>query len=340
MNARQFFNTVVSAGLEKYSKVRTTLFLLPKFLFPEFLRSTNLDFVGRPFGTALTVYGIVFFLVFVVQAVLAHMNGSLFDRNFEYAQCFLPNEACLQYFAGDFANLLNYLVLVEAYCIAGVFFLINSTRIDRLLAADDLAGTLGYSEAPKSAAGGAFGVLFVVFFVIVGSIFYAIDVKSYPAHWYMNHIAVPHPEPTDGFPYELKMQLAGYYYYTFVNFVLLLFVAFVGIAHFGLFKTAGAVASSLRQIHKACDEEQAAPLLDSRIVNGWLAPFSTQILISKIFVLAIVLNITSWKMWEQSGGPAQDIAIVIMVIRWGLDRHSPAILRPVPPVSDQTEVRN
>ncbi len=316
MNARQFVNTVVSAGLEKYPKARATLHLLPKFLFPEFLRATRLQIVKEPFKLALIVYAIVFFLVFVVQAAFAYANNSLFiTESVKVSSCFLAETACLQFFLGDFANLLNYIVLVQAYCISGVFFLLFSANIDRLLTSDDLAVQLELSEPPPSVAGGAFSILFVIFFVSIGSIMYAADLQSYPPHWYMNVISASYPAPGERlFLSELWWQLAGHYYYVFVNFLLLLFVGFVGVAHFGLFKTAGAISTGLRRVYKACEEHELEPLLDSKKISEWLAPLSTQILVSKIFVLAIVLNMTSWRMWETSAGGIQDISIVIIVI--------------------------
>lgn len=202
MNARQFVNTVVSAGLEKYSKARATLYLFPKFLFPEFLKSTRLQIVEGPYALAAIVYAIVFLLVFVVQAAFAHRNGVLFTENVAISRCFLAETACLKFFLGDFANLFNYVVLVEAYCISGVFFLIYSSNIDRLLASDDLAAKLNLSEPPPSVARGAFSVLFVIFFVTIGSVLYAVDVQSYPPHWYMNVISEPRPLPGEPLPGE------------------------------------------------------------------------------------------------------------------------------------------
>ena len=315
MNARQFVNTVVSASLEKYPAARATLYSFPKFLFPEFLKSSRLKIVKRPFALAFIIYAIVFFLVFVVQAVFAYFNDTLFTaEGISVSSCFLAETDCLQFFFGDYANLLNYVVLVEAYCIAGVFFLIYSSNVDHILIKDPLAAHLNLSEPPPSVGRGAFSVLFVIFFVTIGSVGYALEVQSYPPHWYMNVISEPYPAPGAPLSGALMLQLAGHYYYIFINFLLLLFVGFVGVAHFGLFKTAGAIAAGLREVHNACDEQDLAPLLDNEKMNAWLSPLSTQILISKIFVLAIVLNMTSWKMWEASAGVIQDISIVIMVI--------------------------
>ena len=314
MNARQFINTVISTGLEKSSRVRATLYLFPKFLFPEFLKAARLQIIEGPVALAAIIYAIVFFLVFVVQAAFAYSNDALFTQDVDISSCFLAETDCLQFFLGDFANLFNYIVLVEAYCISGVFFLIYSSNIDRLLISDDLAVQLKLSDPPPSTGRGAFSILFVVFFVTIGSVGYALDVQSYPPHWYMNVLSEPYPAPGEPLSDELVMQLAGHYYYIFVNFLLLLFVGFVGVAHFGLFKTAGAISAGLRHVYNACEEHELEPLLDGKKINAWLAPLSTQILISKIFVLAIVLNMTSWKMWEGSAGLIQDLSIVIMVI--------------------------
>jgi hypothetical protein len=326
MNARQFMNTLVSAGLEKYSTVRATLYLFPRFLFPEFLKATRLQIVERPFALAIIVYAIVFFLVFIVQAAFAYANDVLVPRNVELSSCLLAETDCLQFFLSDFANLFNYIILVQAYCVSGVFFLIYSNNVDRLLTSGDLAAKLRLSEPPPSIARGAFSVLFVIFFVTIGSVGYAIDVQSYPPHWYMNVIPESYPsfgEPdlalapngaTRPFSGSSEMQLAAHYYYILINFLLLLFVGFVGVAHFGLFKSAGAVSAGLRQVYTVCDRERLELLADSKKINTWLAPLSTQIFISKIFVLSIVVNMTSWKMWEKSAGLIQDISIVIMVI--------------------------
>ncbi len=328
MNARQFLNTMVSAGLERYSGFRKSLNLLPRFLFPEFLKHTRLQIIQRPIALAVTIYVIVFFLVFVVQAWFAAMNDRLVPEGIDRLSCFRANKECLKFFFSDVANLVNYVVLVEAYCIAGVFFLIYSSNVDRLLSADKLATQLGVSEPPPSLAKGAFSVWFVIIFVTLGSVGYAVEIQSYPPHWYMNVpwrdavIATHEASATiRSVPFSggqltepSVWALRGLFYYVFINYLLLLFVGFVGVAHFGLFKTAGTIASGLRRIYDTCEEHDLQLLLDNDKVNAWLTPLSTQILISKIFVLAIVLNMTSWKMWEQSAGTMNDIAIVIMVI--------------------------
>ncbi len=319
MNARQFINTVVSAGLEKSAGVRATLYLLPQFLFPEFLKRNRLTIVRGPFRLAAIIYVIVFILVFVVQATFAWINGVLWvPKDVGKVSCFLAETECLQYFFGDYANLLNYVVLVEAYCISGVFFLIHSSNIDRQLLSDDIAAQLNLSEPAPSKAHGAYSILFLVFFVTLFSALYAIDIHSYPPHWYMNvrEAYLPSGQTLTGAfdSPEVKWQLGAHYNYVFINYLLLMFVGFVGLAHFGLFKAAGAISAALRDVRKACGKEELEALLDSKKVNTWLAPLATQTLISKVFVLAIVLNMTSWRMWESKAGIIQDIAIVIMVV--------------------------
>jgi hypothetical protein len=335
VNARQFVNTVVSATLEKYDGVRGFLNLFPRFLFPEFLKTKRLNLIRRPYQLSIIIYAVVFFLVFVVQAVFAAKNGRLHSGYIDLVSCLQgTNEECLKYFFSDVANLLNYVVLVEAYCIAGVFFLIYASNVDRMLSDDRMAEHMQLSRPPPSLAGGAFSVAFVVFAVTVMFLVYALEVQTYPPHWYMNFELQSTTEllsffsertasaPPDAgaeaglskLPDNVAWQLRGHFYYLFLNYLLLLFVAFVGVAHFGLFKTAGAIATGLRRVYESCDGDEANIWLNNERINEWLAPFSTQILISKIFVLAIVLNMTSWKMWEKSAAAANDIAIVIMVI--------------------------
>lgn len=307
MNARQFLNSVVSAALERSPKVRNTFYLLPKFLFPEFLKAVKFQEIKNPFTLAISIYFVVFCLVFIVQAAFAGSNGLLFLKETDIYACLSRDETCLKYFFGDLANLLNYVVLVEAYCISGCFFLIYSSNMDKLMSQNSLADQLNFSEPAPSFAGGTFAVLFVLFFVLLGSVGYAIEVQDYPPHWYIN-FDPEGMEPKLSYPYQ------AHYYYLFVNFLLLLFVAFVGVAHFGLFKTTSAISKGLRKAHDSENRDLIKAWLDDEKIKQWFAPFATQVLISKIFVLSIILNMSSWKMWEKSAGIMNDIAVLIMVV--------------------------
>lgn len=299
MNARQFVNSAICVTLDRFPGFKATLFLFPKFFFPDFLRGVKIREVNNPFALAVTIYFIVFFLVFLMQGLMANQhNAFFFPENFKHS-CF-NNVECLNYFLGDYANLLNYTVLVEAYCISGCFFLIYTNNIENYLRSSEPIGHLDYSETESSFLGSAFSILFVLTFVLLGFCGYAMEIQSYPPHWYMN---TPQGPAT----------FSGYYY-LFVNLILLLFVAFVGIAHLGMFKTASSISKGLHAVRNSDNLDSLKAWIDDNKVKKWFAPFASQVLISKIFVLSIILNMTSWKMWEPNVGIMNTIAIVIMVI--------------------------
>ncbi len=320
MNVRQFLNSVISAGLKNSPRTRATLSLFPKFFFPEFLRSARVRALQNPLAFGMTIYAIVFFLTFVVQAFFAYLNGVLVPENSGVLlSCFAEKSTCLQYFFGDYANLVNYVFLVEAYCISGCFFLVYENRMGELLSESEFGRHVVLSDAySPSALGGALAILFALFFVLIGISGYALEIQCYPKHWYMNF----NPRSCDAganigelrTALDTKWAFAAHYYYVLLNFVLLLFVAFVGTAHFGLFKTAGAISKRLQAVYDSDDAEAASQWLEEERVKKWFAPFATQVLISKIFVLAIVLNMTSWKMWEPSVGAMNDVSVIIIVL--------------------------
>lgn len=300
MNARQFINTACCVLVNKSQRFKNTLFIFPKYFFPEFLKGAKLQDIDNPFQLAFAIYCIVFTLVFVIQGYMAHSHQVFFLPDGFQESCLSSNQECLKYFLGDYANLLNYTIIVEAYCISGCFFLIYSNKIDQLIAQNDHDNHLNYQPLEQSLLGGSLSLLFVLVFVLLGSAGYAQEIRQYPLHWYMNTGLGP-------------VEFSGYYY-LFVNFLLLQFVAFVGIAHLGMFKTAGAISKCLESLYKSKDTEKLKVWVDEDFVKKLFSPFATQVLISKIFVLSIILNMMSWKMWEPNVGIMNTIAIVVMVI--------------------------
>jgi len=300
MNARQFINSTLCAAADKVPILKSTLFLFPRFFFPEFLKGARVNEIKNPFILGITIYLIVFFFVFVVQGFLSGTHDAFFLSPNIQGSCFSEEIECLRYFLGDYANIVNYTIIVEAYCISGSFFLIYANNIERLLITKGLSDHIDCREQKSSFIGGAFSVFFVLFFSLAGAAGYAIEIESYPPHWYMNSPSGP-------------TSYSGYYY-IFINFVLLLFVAFVGVAHFGLFKTASTLSKGLRSIRESGNLEAMEQWVNDDKVKLWFSPFATQVLISKVFILSLILNLVSWKMWEPNIGEMHTISVIVMVV--------------------------
>ena len=80
----------------------------------------------------------------------------------------------------------------------------------------------------------------------MGGIGYAIEIQDYPLHWYMNEI------PKEGKPEYFD---EARYYYLLINFTLLVFVAFVGISHLGLFKTASNISIGIKKAYESGNQK-------------------------------------------------------------------------------------
>ncbi len=288
MNARQFLNSSICKGAERWPIIRNTFYQFPRYLFPEFmkgvLRERN---INNLFRFCILIYIIVFIPVFLIQAALAYKNGMFF-----------PVTNGVKEFLEDYVNLVNYVILVEAYCISGCIFLYYCNNIDDLLKRTELTNHLELKPPDSSNIGSYLAILFVVLAALFGSAGYALEVQNHPNCWYV----VDHT----------LLGISGYYY-LYLNCLLLLFVSFIGVAHFSLFKTASSISRELRKIYNAKDTELLRPWGDEHNVRKWLAPFSTQILVSKLFVLSCILNLVSWKFGVPIG-KMHAISVVVMIV--------------------------
>ena len=290
MNVRQFINSGFCAFAEQFPVTRRMLSLLPRFLSPDVLRVVRFH---RRYS-ALKLIGFVYILicvvVFGVQAGLSLANGTFWvDEN--------PST---KNFLEDRSNLFHYLIVVEAYCIAGMLFLraqynhreafARSGLDDHLMLPDDKDHNLLWDALP---------IILILLSSLALSAGYAVDVQNYTTkYWYMQ------PD-SDSFGF------AGYYY-LFVNFGLMAFIVTVGFSHLGLFKLAGKIAHALRKIYRSDDQVAISHWANASRPRKWLAPLSEQILFSKLFALSLLLNIVSWKTGQRDLGLMYTLAVLIL----------------------------
>lgn len=313
MNAKQFLNTAILEGMawlaRRYRLVAQGGRAFLDALFPQFLRIPIPRFWRR--GVTLKGIGLgylfVFVLLFVVQAIWAASNGMLMPDELESTKTFVE----------DRANMINYAVLCEAYCIVGFLFLVQTYTVRTRLRRDGIP--IEAARSRSALRGGYLAALAIVLLATTGSAGYALAIHNYAVrYWFM---AAGPPDVTLG---------AAGYYYLFVNFLLLLFVIWAGFAHFGLFHVARDLSAYLRSVTTSSDAAELEAWADDETPKRRLASFANYVVTSKLMVFIIMLNMLTWKMNEVNVGAMYGLSVVITAVfgvwifslpRYAVQRH-------------------
>ena len=202
MNSKQFVNTVILVGIDKISN---RLFFLNGFgkfitdlLFPRFMRIPIGNFWKKKTNSDIVIYAyvFVFIILFVVQAAWALVNGKYFP----------DQDNSTKMFTEDIENLINYILLCEAYCITGYFFLIQTYTVRRKLRRDGIL--IDLTDDNKIIKKGFISGIAIFIIALIGSAGYAVEIHNYTSnYWFMK-----------SGPPKIELGYAGYYY-LFINFL-------------------------------------------------------------------------------------------------------------------------
>lgn len=296
MNVKQFANSVICAAFQRFKWLRWVGAHFASWFFPSFLRiplPNIIRFEPRPRKREfLWLYLIPFLVVFVVQGVLAFFEGRFWPDSDPLTKNFLE----------DAENLLDYILIVEAYVISGYLFLILSRDSENAIR--EKSHEIGVSiELKPEFKSGWLACVAVLVAGMLGISGYAKELSEYSFHyWFMES----HSPVTFGF--------SGYYY-LYINAFLLTFVCWVGFSHFGLFLSAGRIAKAIRNVDlSSLSTNQRDKIEDSNWIKRWLAPMSWQLVASKVFVLSIVLNLITWKTNEPKAGAMFDLGVIFVAL--------------------------
>ncbi len=312
MNAKQCFNTAfleivdrVGQKLPRASRFFRSFF---RVLFPEVLRPSIHQFWGwKPAPIPMVAsYIFIFFFLFIVHAVWSHYNDVL-----------LPDDnMSTRNFLEDYENLINYLIICEAYSIIGLEFIKRGLLVRKELTSNGLPFI--DTESPSKPIGAYVGVGICLLCSLLGISGYAkMEIEDYSVrYWFMEQ----------GPP---EVQLSGLgFYYLLVNFCLLFLVCCVGVSHFSLLTLSSEISSILKD---KCRANKILPIImDKEKSRKMFGPISRLLLLSKLFVFTLMINMLLWKMNEPNIGPMFGLAVVLIAAfgiwifslpRYAIQRH-------------------
>ena len=280
-----------------------------EILFPRFMRLSVQIFRDNELSIKGIVLGylFIFFVLFVMQGAGAAISGMFMPDNSDSTKTFLE----------DLPNAINFAFLCEAYCITGFYFLLQTYTIRNRLRENGFEIT---NEDPLTITRrGYLAALAILILALVGSAGYAREIHTYKYfYWFMQ-----------AGPPSVTLGLWGYYY-LFVNMLLLLFIIWVGFAHFGLFHVGRDISRHLENIAKTKDEASIQEWAQDELPKIRLEAFSKYIVTSKLLVFWIMLNMLTWKRNEPNIGLMYELSVVITAIfgiwifslpRYSVQRH-------------------
>ena len=313
MNSKQFVSSSVSFLWDKCSKCKRKLktgktgkffrFWVVKYpllgimSFPHFFAYYTYPAfenyaISKPFKSLPNIKGIsiiyltVFILLFVVQGFIALLNGRFL----------IDNNIVTKNFLEDWVDIINYTVICEAYIILGITFLINMYKIEGDLQSSHILFEAVDENKRRTNISSIISVILIVIISMVVVMSYKNDMeKSDYVYWYMEKSGN-----------EFIYGFAGYYYFI-ISIILMVFILWVGFAHFGLFKVAAKISLRLKNDIKSKTYKDWE---DEHAVKNKLAPFSWLIVNSKAFVLVLAINVMLWK-WNE---PNHDLNYTLSVL--------------------------
>ncbi len=294
MTAKQYFNNLVCSIIENFRVVRTIIDQFIRLLFPNFLSIPYFNKIKSiiSWKEITSIYILVFTVVFIGQLVIAAIDNRLLTDDDIFTKNFFE----------DTENLINYIIICEAYVIVGFIFLKHSYYFGKNVNTKTFYTCLNIKIENKKYYRSVIGFIFIIILSFILSSGYATEVNNYASYYWFMETAPP----------NVSMGLAGYYYF-FVNLSLLLFVLWVALAHLNLFTISFQISNSLRRVINE-------PFVDKSYwtnvdyLKEELAPFAWHTLTSKAFVLILTLNMFTWKVNEANVAVMYELAVIAIAI--------------------------
>lgn len=295
MNARQFINSALFYGFD-FGVSRLPWFgwivsLPMRIVFPA-MAYEKVDRTLLRKETFLSVFLLGIALCFGLQAILAYLAGHLGTPDLEFGPSRNPvtgQERIL--FLDDIYNLINYLVLVPLYLVAGSGFALSVFTLKQRM--EPMGAGYGFSldDVPRPLFSGtfAFGCFLLLMTLLQAQ--YAVDLKTKSLQLYWFHGA----DMSASFAYN------GYAY-LLINAFLASFVIIIALLHIEMFRWGSIISRGIASWNPASADEENPFLGDGNRVKELLAPFAETALWSKGFALVLAINIYTWKLSGVSGG--------------------------------------
>lgn len=317
MNSKQFVSSSASylwdrctEFKEKLWKGNTSMFFrlwlirwplwvimsIPRFVsyytYPAFEKYALTKFLKRKHSVKglIIAYLIIFFLLFVVQAVFAYFNDQLFIDQSDSTKNFFE----------DWVDILNYTLVCEAYIILGGTFLMNMYKLEgRLINTEILTENIDNNKRRTNISSIVSIVLIVMISILIVLGYKDEILKSDSIYWFMESSGD-----------EVSYGYAGYYYLV-MSVLLMMIVLWVAFAHFGLFKVSTKISQRLK---RDLTSGEYSFWKDENSVKNKLAPFSWLIVNSKAFVLVIAINLMLWKFNEPNRDLMYNLSVLVVAI--------------------------
>lgn len=296
MNAIQTIGSIFSWIVDRIKPIRKCIRFLSDNLFPGILvPSSPLKRDKRTIlKISLRIYILVFIFVFIIHAVWAGFNGRLFP----------DDDPMTKNFFEDWANIINYIVIVEGYFILGFLFLRSIILMKQDIQDNGLFQQLKIQSNSLSYKSSLFGSAIVLLIALLLVPQYMLEIQSFVSFsWYM---ASPPPDVTyNGLSF----------YYALINFLINTYVMFCALFFFALFQLSGQIGSILNDIATQNPIEQLkADWENENRIKALFAPMFKPELISKIALVFMTINMLTEKISEVNVSISHKLVVFAIVI--------------------------
>ncbi len=286
MNTKQFISSVWLSGIDFGSSkfpILGHLAAIPlRLAFPTMLYE-RVNFTRMPGRAFLVIYLLGLAICFGLQALLAYQAGTLGvgDGTFGIAPDQDPSMTRLT-FLKDGHNLLNYVVLVPLYLVAGIGYLLSVFSMQHRMQVSAPGHGFEIDTSKRSPLSGLALLGLLVGLVTLAQSQYAMDMHETRQLFWFHGDSIGSAFKFNGYAYLL------------INAFLCTFVAVVALAHLELFRWSTILTQGLRT-YKVDPEHGSIFLNQGDRLKEIFAPFTETAIWSKAFAMLLAMNLYTWK---------------------------------------------
>lgn len=292
LNSKQFISSLIfhgaDLGVSRWPWIGPVLAVPVRLIFPT-MAYERVSFAAMRWQVLSSVYAVGVAICFALQAWLAHRAGVLGTLDLTFTP--QPPSGTRILFFDDIFNLINYLLIVPLYLVAGTGFMISlfSLKERMVPAAADYGFSFSEDLTPLLSGVGAVGAFIAL--LVYTQAGYAVDVTENSDHFFWFHG-------------ETREAAFGYngYAYLVINTFLASFVILVALLHLEMFRWSRVIVRAIRGYDAAAAGGENLFLDGGDRLKELFSPFTETAIWSKAFAMALAINIFTWQLSGVSGG--------------------------------------
>ena len=241
----------------------------------------------------IPIYGASVFFLLVVNFIWAAISGRLFPEGRPEIYNYLE----------DWPNLLNYSVVGPIYFTFGICFLVHIFDLRKSLEDSGLFPALRIGDIQERGTPFKYGLSGLILFSSAFTVaLYASELPKYGYQFWFQTLS----------PGGEKILSAHGYYYLIANLLMNLVMVAVIACHFEVFAVAAIIGRKLRDMLKDKNVDRA--LFDKGKLVQLFEPFSSLYLVSKVLVVAVIINLYTWKSQDPNFIGLLDFTVVLAAL--------------------------